>query len=602
MKNDIWNKWIYLVISGIIFIYILLRAILIPAYHDEINTFFFYVQPGTFQPYYSIADQNNHVLNSLFSHLFFLLFGSGIFILRLANVISAALYLFYLWKTSRTFRSKGLAIAWFIVMGCQLYVISFFSLSRGYGISMAFLMMSIYHLISYFSASKVKDFIIGIFAGALAVWAYLGVMVAIIMLGILFLSLFCWRLYKTRKFRELIFMIPGVLVLYLIPLYYAAQFSFYIKQQDDIYGSGNSSFIKSVIISLSDEFAGNQAILVGRIVVVIIMAILFLGLILKVKRQGFKGRSLLVHALLWGTIAGTILLNLIFGVEYPTSRMAVFYFILFMIPVFLTADEANNRILNYAAYSVSAIFLFQFIITFNFKYAPCWRYDTFPKSFYKYIESEAGKTGLLPSISANNILGKEFEFQDFEHGGKLNTVTLSDYPCYHADYIISDGKSTTNYLPGCDVVLNDKATKTCLFKRRNPVDWKEDLTFEQPPISGNGKFMTLLPDVDCKPYLGHRLSIELDFNAQSARFPFRCCLVCDIWGVNNESISYNTINLQGIDSDVSAKTHFRRKFYFEKIPDKSSVIRLYCLNPYMDDVSFDDLKIKFFIDSRDRTK
>src|SRR5687767_5645319 len=38
--------------TTLVFVYIVLRAFYVPPFSDEVTTFFFYIQPGKFQPFY----------------------------------------------------------------------------------------------------------------------------------------------------------------------------------------------------------------------------------------------------------------------------------------------------------------------------------------------------------------------------------------------------------------------------------------------------------------------------------------------------------------------------------------------------------------------
>ena len=132
-----------------LFIYIVLRALHVPPYSDEVITFFTYVQTGDFQPFYAHVDANNHVLNSLLAHASYLIFGNSIFALRLPNVLFFLLYLYFAWQIRNLFRSNSVGLLWFITICTCHYLITFFHLARGYGISMALLLGALYHLLAF---------------------------------------------------------------------------------------------------------------------------------------------------------------------------------------------------------------------------------------------------------------------------------------------------------------------------------------------------------------------------------------------------------------------------------------------------------------------
>lgn len=594
MKKVLLDNLVFLILSIVIFVYIVLRALLIPAYHDEINTFFLYVQTGEFQPFYSVVDQNNHVLNTLFSHLFFLVFGDHLFVLRLANVLSSLVYLYFVWKIGKTFKTKTLAVSWFLTMVSSLYFISFFSLSRGYGMSMAFIIASIYYLIEIFSGFSYKSLLLGLFTSVLALWAYLGLMIPVLLLGGMFISLFLWTLYNSKNFKPLIFVVPGLILLFFIPLYYAITYSFYVKTHSTIFGSYGAGFFQSVIFSVIDEFAGKENSLPGRITMALILLSLVVSGVISLKKNRLKSPSTLLHILLWGTLSGIIAMNLLIGVDYPTSRMAAFLFVLLIVALYQSINDADNNLTKYSGYLISSVFLLQFILTFNFSYAPCWKYDTLTASMYSKIAAEAEKTGILPTISANEILGREFFYHDFTNDGQLNSSQSNDFPSKIADFIIAHKFTKQNSFPDYDTVEYNKTTKVFLLQRKSPYNWSEVNSFANSLIEGDSEYMSFIPDLDCEPYRGRPFCFDIEFNAQSQRFPFRCYLTCDVWDKSNKSLSMNMLELQVIHSDVSQQTHFHRRQYLSDIPMDASKIRFYFFNGFKTEIKISDLKIRFY--------
>jgi len=114
--------------------------------HDEIATFHYYVQTARFIPFFSHEDMNNHVINSALSSLFTYIFGLSPLVLRLANLLFFPLFCFFIWKLAIQFKTK--LIRWWFIISLFLVqgFIEFFSLSRGYGMSMALLAVMLFIL------------------------------------------------------------------------------------------------------------------------------------------------------------------------------------------------------------------------------------------------------------------------------------------------------------------------------------------------------------------------------------------------------------------------------------------------------------------------
>lgn len=63
------ERIIYFILFILLWAYLWLRAIYVPLVHDEIATFYHYIQTGRFLPYLSHWDANNHFLNSALTWL-----------------------------------------------------------------------------------------------------------------------------------------------------------------------------------------------------------------------------------------------------------------------------------------------------------------------------------------------------------------------------------------------------------------------------------------------------------------------------------------------------------------------------------------------------
>lgn len=582
----------FVLVFVFLFTYVLLRALWVPAYHDEINTFFTYVQTGEFQPFYSLIDQNNHILNTTFSHLFFLLFGESLLILRLANVLSFILYMFFVWKIAKTFQSKLLSYAWFITMGMSLYLISFFSLSRGYGMSIAFFTASVYYLIDYKTSFSGKSLLVGLFASACAIWAYLGMMIPVLVLSGLYAWLFFKHTFNTKSFKPLVVLIPALFIVFVLPLLYAIKYSFYIKTNGTIYGSIDHSFIKAVIFNLIDEFSGSADSMYGRIFLVFVLLVLLISSGIILYKRKFNSSGIYSVVLLLGTIAGTIALFYLFKVEYPTSRMGTYYYVLFMVPLYVAMDESGLKLARLGGYLVAGVIAIQFILTFNFDYAPCWRYETLPHKINNRIADEIAQSTDLPTISTYDILYRQFNAFDYSKNGSLNTPQIRNFPGKVADYILANNWVKQNTFTNYDTIEFDKTTMCYLLKRKQPIVWIEQEKYDTATIEGNSEYFNIIPDKSADIYKGYPFCFEVRFKVVSEEFPLTLALTCDVWDESNKSLVMSTIPLQYIKADVRKEFEFHRKMYVENIPENAGILKFYFFNKEKSQVKITDLHIK----------
>lgn len=131
--------WLIILAYLLLFIYVVIRANNLSFTHDESLSYAI-----LFDNPMAIQTANNHILNTLFMWLSSLFFGNSEIALRLPNILSFGLYLyasFVIFKETKN--------AWLMALGSCLillnpFLIDYFSLARGYGISLGCMMLSLY--------------------------------------------------------------------------------------------------------------------------------------------------------------------------------------------------------------------------------------------------------------------------------------------------------------------------------------------------------------------------------------------------------------------------------------------------------------------------
>jgi hypothetical protein len=97
------------------------------------------------------AKANNHLLNTWLMQWCSRLFGNSELALRLPNVLAHGVYLGCALALVRRVRSAGLQIVGFVLLNLNLFLLDFFSLARGYGLALAFELLSLYWVVRGFT-------------------------------------------------------------------------------------------------------------------------------------------------------------------------------------------------------------------------------------------------------------------------------------------------------------------------------------------------------------------------------------------------------------------------------------------------------------------
>ena len=137
---------VYILLSSILFIYLIIRACYVPFTHDEASTFFRFVQPHNLMPEFSREALNNHLINTILTYLSYFLFGSSKIALRLPNLIISLIYFVFIYKLAQFLVNRIYRWGFIIILMFTHFFIEFFAVSRGYGMSMSFFMAVFYYL------------------------------------------------------------------------------------------------------------------------------------------------------------------------------------------------------------------------------------------------------------------------------------------------------------------------------------------------------------------------------------------------------------------------------------------------------------------------
>jgi hypothetical protein len=121
-------------------------------------------------------DANNHILNSILAGISHKYLGYSAFSIRLPNLLSFLLYAFFVYKIGEKLKQNLSQWGFYMGMLFPIYFIQFFALSRGYGMSMAFLIGSIYYTLNLYSKKSLTSFSLGIFCLLLGVYANMAIL------------------------------------------------------------------------------------------------------------------------------------------------------------------------------------------------------------------------------------------------------------------------------------------------------------------------------------------------------------------------------------------------------------------------------------------
>ena len=141
------------IVAGLLLFFVLERAIRVSLTYDEAATYLRYISRTGLLSVFSFSVATNHFANTVLVRLSTAIGGSGELALRLPNVAAFAVYLLFAFLILERLKHRIVAAAGFVLLNLNPYLLDFFALCRGYGLSLGLLMGSLYFLLKAVDAS-----------------------------------------------------------------------------------------------------------------------------------------------------------------------------------------------------------------------------------------------------------------------------------------------------------------------------------------------------------------------------------------------------------------------------------------------------------------
>ena len=254
MSFQIINKEFkaYILLGLLLCIYVVAEAYLMPLTHDELSTIGFSRQSITDIISYKDPIPNNHILNTLLLKLHIYIFGDNLITNRLPNILAFVLYYIFSIKLSfllgkDTFYRSGIVI----LVAMQPFLFDFFSVSRGYGLSLGFMSLSLYYLVLYVKNRRLNQMVLSlVFAaiGVVANFTLLNYYLPLVLVSGIYL------LIDSKRSKDLIQLIKGVTVIVGVSLILASICYLPFKKMmatNQFQYWGNKSFFHDTVVELA---------------------------------------------------------------------------------------------------------------------------------------------------------------------------------------------------------------------------------------------------------------------------------------------------------------------------------------------------------------
>ncbi len=581
--NFINNKktaFILIFISATVFCIVLLRSLFVPFTHDEAATFFYFIQTGNFLPFSAHIDANNHILNSCLSFFSFKLFGDSPFALRLPNLLGFIFLVTGALRLSKDLQntiSKYLLFSFFIV---SFHWISFFSVCRGYGLSMGLTVFAFSYFFSYIkNLHKVKYLILF----SLFIQLALASNLTLIVLTLTLLAYITTVQVLHKKFFNLV----SVLILFinLSIIIFWVYFLFFLKEHNALYLGKGSSFWNVTIESLVTIITGSNNKW-DHILITIMAYVILVFSVAHLVKHHLKNKEMLLSNPLFAVIVislfiflGIFIQKYFLHINYPEGRAALFIYILFAFIVIYYSDLDYNPFTRIFSLILITSFIIHFLFNINFRKHSIEEYVTIPGRFYDYLEKEQASSGKLVTIGGHPYRELIYNFINYRNNGLLNPENPPDIMQMNCDYYIGHVADSNYYRNYYTVIDSEPDWGFTLLKRKEPVE--RELIYSSDSIidiNNDQEYDNLFCFNDTSFYDTSPILVEIDFDVIKCPVPNLSGFVLEVNDSANKNNIYKRIPLNWLRYNWNNTKNNRYMLVTENLPGQCKRMVCYYWN------------------------
>lgn len=330
-----------LILCLIVFTYIVFRAVWVEPVHDELATLFHYIDYNTIWGKGTVLDANNHLLNSFLGKVCYSIFGDHIWAIRLPNVFSFLLFFYAAYRLAGLLRYEYTKYFFLIGMTCIPYVLDYFAYCRGYGMSMAFMLMAVCFFLEINKEYRSGKAIMMAVLLVLGIYANLNILItAVLIMGYIGIKL----LIEARKYDEWkpFYYYVVLCIMVVFSLYFAAVHAYSLKMNGALYYGSKDGLWLTTGATLSQFVLMTTSIIV-KYVLIAVISLLILHVIYAWISKGsfavFQAPATLLIGLFIGNLVAIELMRWLLDTNYPEDRVGMQLIFLLICAVVFTLNE-----------------------------------------------------------------------------------------------------------------------------------------------------------------------------------------------------------------------------------------------------------------------
>lgn len=257
------------------------------------------------------------------------LFGSSEFSLRLPNVLAGVLYLIGCFLIFNNTNKNWLNIFGLLLLTSNPYIIEFFSLARGYGLSFGFMLLSIYYLLKaenqILASSQILKYVALTLLFAIgALYSNLSTINYLISVQVILAVKYYFIRKNQNKSPHFDLKYGAIMLVSCIVLFFEIKYLLKLKELNQLILGASSLMegLSSLIITFISPFMKSQ--LIVPTIKIVIMLFISVGVLLVFIERKFKGPLFLLLTLIFLLVTGLLLENILFDTKFPIRKNNTF--------------------------------------------------------------------------------------------------------------------------------------------------------------------------------------------------------------------------------------------------------------------------------------
>jgi len=399
----------YFIIGAFFLSYVTARSFLVGITYDEATTIRLSTEFSLIGSWGRLLlTANNHLINTLWIKFIYFIGFESLFVLRLSSVVSFIFYLYFSQRITSRISPEYIGLACFFLLSCNLFLLDFFGLARGYGMSIAFMMGALFFGLENTQEFSLDKSVKSLVLGSLSV---VSIYSMIYFFGALFLGIQLIPLIKKdlNGFKKLIsssIVIGGALFFIIAPL-----IGLLIWRNQLYYGGGHGIYQDTILSLTKYSFYSLELTPVHTI-----GSIAFLSLLVLVSIYSIICRSdiLLPRNFVLFVVfcigSELVVFHNLLGMLYPINRVALFLYPIATLSLFLCLETLRKWVAVCISSVLICIFSIIFVLNANFYKSILWRFDSRTEEILTAVNRQGEETARVVTLGVDATLFSSMEY------------------------------------------------------------------------------------------------------------------------------------------------------------------------------------------------